>query len=470
MMRSLYAGVSGLQNHQVRMDVIGNNIANVNTTGFKRGRVNFQDMISQNLQGAAKPNEEVGGVNPKQVGLGMMIATIDTIHTQGNLQSTGVNTDLALKGEGFFILKSGEKSFYTRNGSFGVDRNGTLMNPANGMRVQGWQAREINGENVLQTAGDPTDLIIPIGGKDPARATTSVDFRCNLDKRTQILPAGTPEDQIDRQSYRIDKDIFDSFGNPHKLVIQMRRDPNNPDVANQWLATVQIDPENPDFDTQLAVGQGAGGAGEAAAGTNTFTLRFSNTGRLEQIQDANGNALEGDGTSATLPLAYTVNGTNAGDNQRQTFTLNLGTIGSLTDTVTQYAESFSTKAFRQDGYTMGYLENFKIDSSGIITGVYSNGTNRELGQIALASFTNPGGLEKSGETNFVISNNSGDPDIGTAGTAGKGSFISGTLEMSNVDLTDSFTDMIVTQRGFQASSKTIQTSDQMLQELLTLKR
>src|SRR5262249_25748884 len=174
MMRSLYSGVSGLQNHQTRMDVIGNNISNVNTTGFKRGRVNFQDMMRQTMQGAARPNEQVGGADPKQVGLGMAVASIDTIFTQGSLQSTGVNTDVAIQGNGFFILKDGDKSFYTRAGAFGLDSNGTLVNPANGMRVQGWMARQINGTPVIQPAADPTDLLIPIGSKDPARATTNV--------------------------------------------------------------------------------------------------------------------------------------------------------------------------------------------------------------------------------------------------------------------------------------------------------
>ena len=135
MMRSLYSGVSGLQNHQTRMDVIGNNISNVNTTGFKRARVQFQDMISQQMSGAAKPTDEKGGVNPKEVGLGMTVASIDNIFNQGNLQSTGVSTDLAIQGNGFFVMKDGEKSYYTRNGAFGIDMNGTLVNPANGMRV-----------------------------------------------------------------------------------------------------------------------------------------------------------------------------------------------------------------------------------------------------------------------------------------------------------------------------------------------
>ncbi|MBR5096879.1 MAG: flagellar hook-basal body complex protein, partial [Treponema sp.] len=171
MMRSLWAGVSGMQNHQTRMDVIGNNIANVNTTGFKKGRVDFQDMISQQLSGAAAPTTEVGGVNAKEVGLGVQTAAIHNIFTQGNLQSTGVGTDVAIQGNGFFCLKNGEKSFYTRNGAFGVDKDGTLVNPANGYRVQGWMAREMNGEMIIQTAASPEDLVIPVGSKDPARAT-----------------------------------------------------------------------------------------------------------------------------------------------------------------------------------------------------------------------------------------------------------------------------------------------------------
>jgi flagellar hook protein FlgE len=160
----------------------------------------------------------------------------------------------------------------------------------------------------------------------------------------------------------------------------------------------------------------------------------------------------------------------AGAPVRQGFNLNLGTVGSMVNSMTQFAESSSTKAFRQNGYSMGYLESYQIDQVGRITGVYSNGTNRLIGQIALASFTNPGGLEKAGESTYVESNNSGEANIGESLIAGKGKVISGALEMSNVDLAEQFTDMIVTQRGFQANSRTIQTSDQMLQELLTLKR
>ena len=196
MMRSLFAGVSGMQNHQTRMDVIGNNVSNVNTTGFKRGRVNFQDMISQQLSGAAAPTTEVGGVNPKEVGLGVTTASIDTIFTQGNLQSTGVSTDIAIQGNGFFVLKNGEETFYTRAGTFGVDKDGTLVNPANGLRVQGYMARELNGEMVINTAGYTEDLIIPVGSKDPAKATQNVNFACNLNKNTPEITENSNESEI----------------------------------------------------------------------------------------------------------------------------------------------------------------------------------------------------------------------------------------------------------------------------------
>jgi flagellar hook protein FlgE len=155
---------------------------------------------------------------------------------------------------------------------------------------------------------------------------------------------------------------------------------------------------------------------------------------------------------------------------RQEFILDLGTVGGFTNSITQYAEKSSTKAVVQDGRTMGYLENFKIDSSGVITGIFDNGSTRMLAQVALASFPNQGGLEKAGDNTFRVSNNSGIANIGPSGIAGKGEIVAGTLEMSNVDMAEQFTDMIITQRGFQANSRTIQTADQLLQELLTLKR
>ena len=463
MMRSLYSGVSGMQNHQTRLDVIGNNVANVNTTGFKRGRVNFQDMISQQLSGAARPTTEVGGVNPKEVGLGVMTASIDTIFTQGNLQSTGVSTDVAIQGNGFFILKNGEESFYTRAGAFGLDSEGTLVNPANGMRVQGWMAEELNGEMVLNTAGSTEDIIIPVGTKDPAKATQNVDFACNLNKNTPEILDGASEADIAKGTWATEQKIYDSFGNQHMLSVSFTRVVGNP---NQWQATVTVNPDG-EVPTETRVGLGTTDGTE-----NTFLVNFDNNGTLLSVTDSAGNITNPEG-EVVIQASFNVpeaNPDEAGNPYRQTLNINLGTIGSQKNTITQSASQSSTKAFYQDGYTMGYLDNFKIDSTGTITGVYSNGTNRIIGQLALASFTNQGGLEKAGENTYVESNNSGMANIGTSGIAGKGSLLAGSLEMSNVDLIEQFTDMIVTQRGFQASSKTIQTADTLLDTVMNLKR
>lgn len=463
MMRSLYSGISGLQNHQTRMDVIGNNVSNVNTTGFKRGRVNFQDMISQQLSGAARPTEELGGVNPKEVGLGMTIATIEQVFTQGNLQSTGVSTDVAIQGNGFFIMKNGEESFYTRNGAFGLDRDGTLVNPANGMRVQGWMARELNGEMVVSTAATPTDLVIPVGSKDPAKATTNVNFACNLNKNTPEILEGASASDIAKGTWSTEQKIYDSFGNEHLLNVSFRRVVGNP---NQWEATVNIDPDNAEF-TQTRVGLGTTDGVQ-----NTFIVNFDNFGRLASVTDTSGNVTNPEG-EIVLQTSFTVPGANVDENgnpYRQTMNISLGTIGDMKNTITQSASKSTTKAYSQDGYTLGYLDNFKIDSTGTITGVYSNGTNRVIGQLALATFANDRGLEKAGDNTYVESNNSGMASIGESGVAGKGSLLAGALEMSNVDLSEQMTDMIVTQRGFQSNAKTIQTADTLLETVLSLKR
>jgi len=465
-MRSLFAGVSGLQNHQTRMDVIGNNISNINTTGFKRGRVNFQDMLYQQLQGAARPTDSLGGVNPKEVGLGMSVASIDTIHIQGTLQTTGVQTDLAIDGNGFFILDDKGTQLYTRAGAFNVDRDGVMVNPANGMKVQGWMAQEIDGMSIIDVSSPVGQIDIPIGGKDPASATTLVNFACNLDKRIPELPENPTAAQIREATWSTSIKIYDSFGEAHDLAVAFTRVPGTP---NSWTATVEVNPQA-EVPTNATIGFGE--EAPPPDGPNVFTVTFSNNGTLLSAEDGDGN-ISGDSGQVQMYVAFDVPNTTAnedGTQVRQEFALNLGQVGAFTNSITQYAEASSTKPVEQDGRAMGYLENFKIDQSGVITGVYSNGTTRPLGQVAIATFTNQGGLEKTGSNAYRVSNNSGLANIGPSGIAGKGKIISGTLEMSNVDMADQFVDMIVTQRGFQANSKTIQTADQLLQELLTLKR
>ncbi len=455
-MRSLYSGVSGLKNHQVRMDVLGNNISNVNTTGFKKGRVTFQDMLSQTISGAARPSEEKGGVNPKQVGLGMNIASIDTIHTNGSVQVTGKNTDLALLGGGFFIQKKGGETFYSRAGNFSIDKDGMLVNPANGFKVQGWAATKADGGNyVVNTSASTGDLKIPIGGKDPAKATSFINFKCNLNSLTPVIQpnASLAKDYTFKNSHKIGFLVYDSYGSPHKLTMSLTRQGNN-----IWRA-------------QTTVAEGTNVTVDSPGGnrnnTNIMYLTFNRNGTIATVSDTQPNAAPTNliqGNKLFSNLSY-----NLPDGSVNTVQLNLGTAG-LVDGVTQYDQRSTTKGVEQDGYGMGYLQAFNIDDMGTITGIYTNGQKRSIGRISLATFTNPGGLEKAGSNYYKVSNNSGLARVGSANTEDKGSIRAGALEMSNVDLSEEFTDMIITQRGFQANSRVITTSDQMLQELLTLKR
>lgn len=459
-MRCLYAGVAGLQNHQVRMDVIGNNVSNVNTYGFKKNRVSFQDLLYQNMSGAAAPTVEVGGINPKQVGLGMAIAQIGTIFTQGALQTTGRNLDLAITGEGFFILKKGENVFYSRTGVFGIDKDGILVNPSNGFRVQGWNAEFVDGKYVINTSNPIGEIQIPVGGKSPAKATTKIDYKSNLNSETKPLPTGREPtaDEVAESVHKTTIDIYDSKGNKHQLQLSFTRVPG---TTNQWTCQASFI-DLPDVQIQLDI------PGANINDSNTISLLFNNEGAIIGAQDnpnepgapmdlSNvGNLIAN--ASFTLP-----------DGQQQQITLNLGTSGQY-DGITQFASPTTTKAIDQDGYGMGYLETFVIDNQGVITGIYSNGEKLPLGQIALATFTNPEGLQKVGDNNFAQTINSGTANVSAANTAGKGALVAGALEMSNVDLSEEFTDMIVTQRGFEANSKTIQTADQMLQVIMGLKR
>jgi flagellar hook protein FlgE len=328
-------------------------------------------------------------------------------------------------------------------------------------------ARTIDGIQTLDVSRDTENLVIPVGSKDAARATSMVNFACNLDKRTpEIFETSSQSDRI-AGTWGTEMKIFDSFGLEHILRVEFTKVPY---MNNSWEVSVNVDPEDPEG-TQATVGVD-GMSPEPDVG-NVFTLHFSNNGTLFNIENPDRAIPPEQGDELIVNVGFDVRGASVGEVGevlRQQFGLNLGTVGGLINSVTQFAESSTTKAIIQDGYTMGYLENFKIDQSGVITGIYSNGTTRTLAQVALASFANQGGLEKAGDNTFRQSNNSGLANIGPSGTAGKGKLIAGTLEMSNVDLSEQFVDMIVTQRGFQANSRTIQTADQLLQEILTLKR
>ncbi len=468
MLRSLYSGVSGLINHQVRMDVVGNNISNVNTIGYKKDRVIFQDIISQMMSGAAKPEDDLsrGGVNPKQVGLGMSVAAIDKIMTQGAIQTTGKNTDIAVMGNGFFIQKKGDQTFYTRAGNFGIDKSKLLVNPANGFKVQGWNSTTLpSGQTTINVSTQPGDITIPVGDKMAAKATTEVKFKSNLNAGTPIAidPNNPTEQEIAKKLvHSTSINVYDTTGRAHEVILHF-----NKISENRWRVKTEV-PTAIQGSVISDVGNDNPGA------DNEFIVNFDNRGALMSVSDgneANGDTINQGDLSVNLKIGVP-GGTGAAGTtltQQQTIRLDLGTVGQYNG-VTQFASETTTKAVDQNGYNMGYLESFQINDRGVVIGSYSNGVRKELAQMALASFVNAQGLEKSGSTNFKETVNSGLAIVGEAGVGGKGVLVAGALEMSNVDLSQEFTDMIVTQRGFQANSRTITTTDTMLEEILRLKR
>lgn len=438
MMRSMFSGVSGLRAHQTRMDVIGNNIANVNTIGFKSGRVTFQEIFSQTLRGAGAPDMATGrgGTNPMQVGLGLGVGAIDTIMTRGSVQRTDNPTDLSIEGDGYFIVKGGKTGafMFTRAGNFGIDKLGNLVT-GSGMNVYGWMKYDWadDGTPVFDTEMDiePINLFTDAYNLNKriiaAKATTTAVLAGNLDASEPLVAdtSGTPQ-------FSVPITIYDSLGNDYQVKINFWKTDADPGNSTTW--TWEID----------------GGAGATATATGTIT--FDTKGKIMNANPA-------------IPIDVTFSPTST-DTGIADFTVSFDF-----SKITMYAADSSVKPTYVDGYTTGNLVTFNIGSDGIITGIYSNGQQQPLGMIALAGFDNPAGLQKVGENLFITTTNSGDFKKGLkAGSEGVGTLSPGTLEMSNVDLSREFTDMIVTQRGFQANSRIITTSDEMLQELVNLKR
>ena len=425
MLRSMFSAISGLRGHQIMMDVIGNNIANVNTVGFKSGRVNFQDILSQMLRGATAPQGGLGSINPAQIGLGMTVAGIEVLHTQGNLQSTGKTTDMAIQGDGFFVESDGSTKYFTRDGSFDIGLNGALENASSGLCVQGWEA-DAAGKVDLTTQVD--NIMIPIGQRTTALATSSVGLGGNLDAGATGPIVGPPA--VPATTAPTTMTIFDSLGVAHSVKVTFTKTA----VANVWSWLATKDPS----DTGVTITPVAG-----PPPVNQGTLTFTNAGVY---------------SASTGSLAFTF--TDGAANTTPTIDFSQ---------MTQFS-GVSQPTGQTNGFTSGTLVTFSVGNAGEITGVYSNGQTQTLGQIALAAFLNPAGLLRAGENNFTASSASGDPSIGTPSTGGRGAVSTGALEMSNVDLATQFTGMITAERGFQANGRVITTSDEMLQELVNLKR
>ena len=482
MMRSLYSGVSGLKNHQTRMDVVGNNISNVNTTGFKSSRVTFSDTLSQTLSGASAPTENRGGTNPKQIGLGSATSAIDTLFTDGSVQSTGVNTDLCLSGNGLFIVKDGNLSYYTRNGNFKFDKEGYYVN-SDGLKVQGWSATTPG--DAINTNGQPSEICIPAGKTMAASATTKATFSSNLNAAEPMIKSITIT-TADGQTETIDtaKSTF-KIGDGYKgstiasLTLNMTDGTNTTETEGSFtvgyskpkttIATVHDSLGNSHNVVIYMTKTGADKTGSTwqmsladvkADGTSTATLK-----------DSNGNNI--DLKMPKTEVKFNVNGGYDKGSGTTTLTLTNGAVGTQTvaldfTALTQYAGS-STAFATTDGNAAGTLKSVSIDSAGVITGTYTNGLNVQEAQVAIAQFNNASGLTKTGNSLYTESNNSGTPNIGTISDLGC-TVTPSSLEMSNVDMASELTDMIVTQRGYQSNSKIITVSDELLETLINMKR
>jgi flagellar hook protein FlgE len=397
MLRSLFSGISGLRAHQQMMDVTGNNIANVNTTGYKSSQTVFQDTLSQMVNAAGAPQNQAGGTNPAQVGLGVRTASINSNFSQGAAQTTGKASDMMIQGDGFFVVKSGGEALYTRAGSFTFDANGSLTTP-NGQIVQGWSA---DSAGAVNTAGTPGDIKLPIGVSLAPTVTDSITLTGNFSNEAVV-----------GDTKNIPIKVYDANGAASILDTKFQKVD-----ANTWSVTL------PDGSTQ--------------------SLVFNN-GRPVGEPDAN-------------------TGLDSGK-------ITVGAFKFDIHDLTQYSGNTEARVSNSNGSGAGILSSYTVSNTGQIVGVFSNGLKQTLGQLSLANFNNVNGLEKIGDSMFRSTVNSGLAQVGAAGSAGLGMISSGALEMSNVDLAQEFTNLVIAQRGFQANSRVITTSDEILQELVNLKR
>ena len=439
---AMFTGVTGLLAHQRRLDVVANNIANVNTTGYRASRVLFQDLFSQTLRGGTPPVGSFGGQNPYQVGLGVGIASIDVLHDQGSLFTTGVASDFAIQGNGFFVLSDGSGSYYTRDGSFALNANGVLIDPATGMRVQGYMA-DSNGVVDVNTT-TPSDIVIPAGETSIVQATSSATLGGNLEANAA---EGTEVVRTVR--------VYDSLGTPRDVRLTFTKraqvDDGTGTLYNAWVWQAEF--EGTDV-TNVPAGESgvvlfdANGAFHLE-GSLTAADAFTDRSALPSQDEVSIPDTSFTGPSIpVVPFDFSIDFSS----------------------VTELAADSDVTITRQDGYPRGVLESFNIGADGIINGVFTNGLSRVMGQVALATFTNIGGLARHGDNMFIETAASGVAQVGAPSTGGRGTVAGGVLEGSNVDLGTEFSHLIITQRGYQANARTITAADTLLQETVNLVR
>jgi flagellar hook protein FlgE len=425
LLTSMTSAVSGINTSSTELSVISDNIANANTTGFKAERAAFEDALYQSLVGG-------GG----QVGLGARLSAVQKMLTQGSLIMTGVTTDLALQGRGYLVVKGqhgGESGqFYTRAGETRFDRDGYLVN-LEGLRLQGY-------------AADPTGVLSTITGDlqiANAQAlpypTANLTFKGNLNASAPILPAWDPLSPSATSNFSTSLTTYDSLGSPHPLQLYFRRT-----GAGTWDWHAMTD----------GAGVTGGTAGTPADVANG-TLTFNNTGALTAVTQASSfNPL---GAVNPQPLLF-----NLGDPT--------GAGGSGVAGMTQFASNSAATFVSQDGYPPGDFSAIQMEGDGIISGIFSNGQHRVLGQIVVADFAAADQLQRIGGNLLSATRAAGEPVIGAPGGGGRAAIVAGALEQSNVDIAEEFVRMIAAQRSFEANAKSITTADQLLSELIAIKR
>ena len=414
-----FTAITGLSANQAALGVIGNNIANSNTVAFKSGRAQFADLISQQFA-----NSVNGAGQALQIGLGARMSGVSTSFEQGALQLTGSGTNAAIVGNGLFVLRGADGIRYSRAGNFLLSQDGYLMNP-DGLKVQGYT--QLNANGGIVSSGALSDLQIPIGITSPPTATTSVTLNANLDASTKSGAV-----------YDVESQVFDSLGGAHTLAIEFTRNAS----GNSWDYTTKLD-------------------GNAVTPATTGTVTF----------DANGSISVPGPDAAGSPLTtLTIPGQTLGSGAA-TSVIKFQLVGADgTANFTGFDAPSATTAIKQNGSTSGVLTGIAIGADGIISGSFSNGQTQTLAQIATAAFNNYEGLTHEGSNLFAETVGSGQANIGAPGTASRGALTGNSIESSNVDLPTEFSNMILAQRGFQANSRVITTTDQVLQDIMNIIR
>ena len=423
---SLYTGVSGLTAQGEALGVVGDNIANANTTGFKASRAEFQDVVSKSLRGL------LGG---NQIGRGVKIGAVNPILSQGNVDATEKATDLAISGDGYFTLRGNDGESFTRDGSFHFDKEGYLVSNDN-QKVQGFEADEKG--NIVNKMSDirfPRALI-------PAKATQTITMDLNLDSRTEVGKVFNPKDPHSTSNYSTGVEMFDSQGNKHLLTMFF-----NKTADRQW-----------DVHGMCEGKEVVGGKPGEFAEVYQERITFTPDGKLdtEQVQKSAFNFTGGALQNQQLKIDF---GDSIATDKGK------GLIGTK-----QYGKESDLITWRQDGSAAGTITNLSFSDEGVLTAVYSNGTAQDLAQVSLAKFENPESLFKVGNNRLKEARDSGPPSIGKANSAGRGKLFAKSLERSTVDLATEFVNLIQNQRSFQANAKTITTTDELLNEVIQLKR